>query len=77
MKFRFKIQPFQTEAAESVVRAFAGQPNVGLSPYRRDIGSENNLRLANDKADDLSIKKLTKGNPTMITKFDELKKKNQ
>lgn len=43
MKFRFKIQPFQTEAAESVVRAFAGQPNVGLSPYRRDIGSENNL----------------------------------
>lgn len=41
------------------------------------IGSENNLRLANDKADDLSIKKLTKGNPTMIAKFDELKKKNQ
>ena len=43
MKFRFKIQPFQTEAAESVVRAFTGQPNVGLSPYRRDIGSEKNL----------------------------------
>ena len=41
------------------------------------IGSENNLRLANDKADDLSIKKLTKGNPTMIAKFDELKNKNQ
>ena len=38
------------------------------------IGSENNLRIANDKADDLSIKKLTKGNPTMIAKFDELKR---
>jgi hypothetical protein len=37
------------------------------------IGSENNLRLANNKADDLTIKKLTKGNPTMAAKFDELK----
>jgi hypothetical protein len=35
--------------------------------------SENQLRLANDKADDLSIKKLTHGNPTMKMKFDELK----
>ena len=32
---------------------------------------ENNLRLANNKADDLSIKKLTYGNPTMQKKFDE------
>ena len=37
------------------------------------LGSENNLRLANNKADDLTVKKLTKGNPTMATKFDELK----
>ena len=36
--------------------------------------SENNLRLANNKADDLSIKKLTKGNPTMQAKFAELDK---
>lgn len=35
------------------------------------IGSENNLRLANDKVEDLSIKKLTRGNPTMKAKFDE------
>jgi hypothetical protein len=34
--------------------------------------SENNLRLATEKADELSIKKLTKGNPTMKAKFDEL-----
>ena len=38
------------------------------------LGSENNLRLANNKADDLSVKKLTKGNPTMAAKFAELKK---
>lgn len=34
--------------------------------------SENNLRLANEKADDITVKKLTKGNPTMSQKFDEL-----
>jgi len=37
------------------------------------LSSENNLRLANNKADDLSIKKLTQGNPTMKSKFDDLK----
>jgi len=36
------------------------------------LGSENNLRLANNKADDLTIKKLTKGNPTMAVQFAEL-----
>jgi len=36
------------------------------------LSSENNLRLANDKAEDLTIKKLTYGNPTMKAKFDEL-----
>lgn len=35
------------------------------------IGSENNLRLANDKVEDLSIRKLTRNNPTMKAKFDE------
>ena len=38
------------------------------------LSSENNLRLANNKADDLTIKKLTHGNPTMKSKFDELSK---
>lgn len=37
-------------------------------------GSVNNLRLANNKVDDLSIKKLTKGNPTMQEKFEEARK---
>jgi len=36
------------------------------------IGSERNLRIANDKAQNLSIKKLTKNNPTMAKKFAEL-----
>lgn len=35
------------------------------------LSSENNLRLANDKAQDLTIKRLTRGNPTMAEKFAE------
>lgn len=38
------------------------------------LSSENNLRLANNKSEDLTIKKLTHGNPTMKAKFDELSK---
>lgn len=38
------------------------------------LSSENNLRLANNKADELSIKKLTKNAPTVRAMFDELKK---
>jgi len=37
------------------------------------LSSENNLRLANNKAEDLSIKRLTRNNPTMAAKFAELK----
>lgn len=36
------------------------------------LSSDNNLRLANQKAEDLTIKRLTHGNPTMKAKFDEL-----
>lgn len=38
------------------------------------LSSDNNLRLANQKAEDLTIKKLTHDNPTMKAKFDELNK---
>jgi hypothetical protein len=41
------------------------------------LSSENNLRLANNKADDLTIKKLTYDNPTMKAKFDGLSDKTQ
>jgi conserved hypothethical protein len=37
------------------------------------LGADRNLRLANDKAQDVTIKKLTRGNPTMKARFDELK----
>lgn len=40
------------------------------------LGSENNLRLANNKADDLTVKKLTRSNPTMARKFADFKGKD-
>ena len=38
MKFRFKIQQYQTDAVDSVVRAFTGQPYSDGVSYRRDLG---------------------------------------
>ena len=40
------------------------------------LGTDRNLRLANNKAQDVTIKKLTKRNPTMETKFDKLENNN-
>ena len=41
------------------------------------LKSGNNYRLANDKAQDLSVKKLTRNNPTMKAKFDALKENEE
>ena len=40
------------------------------------MGADRNLRLANDKAQDVTVKKLTRNNPTMSNKFMELKNKS-
>jgi len=49
--------------------------NIDITNFEEKIdallSSENNLRLANNQTDDLTIKKLTYGNPTMKAKFDE------
>ncbi len=41
------------------------------------LSSENNLRLAKDKTEDLTIKRLTRGNPTMKAKFEELSNRTE
>lgn len=38
------------------------------------LGADRNLRLANDKAQEVSVKKLTRNNPTMATLFNDLDK---
>ena len=52
MKLKFKIQQYQTDAVENVVKVFNGQPNKGLAEYVVDKGktyekdSFNNARTA-------------------------------
>ncbi len=38
MKFKFKVQQYQTDAADAVASVFEGQPNQGASVYLRDLG---------------------------------------
>ena len=68
--YRLASEKFQTaiEEIDKTIDHLTKVKNALLS-------SENNLRLANDKAEGLSIKKLTKGNPTMQAKFEALEKK--
>lgn len=46
MKFRFKIQQYQTDAVESVVRVFTGQPYASGVSYRRDVGETHTVDIA-------------------------------
>ena len=64
--YRLAAEKFQTAIAE-IDKSIQHLQKIKESL----IGSENNLRLANDKAEALTIKKLTRGNPTMQAKFDE------
>lgn len=45
MKFKFKIQQYQTDAVENTVAVFQGQPLHTLSAYRRDLGTYQNQRI--------------------------------
>lgn len=45
MKFKFKIQQYQTDAVENTVAVFRGQPSYTLSTYRRDLGTYQNQRI--------------------------------
>lgn len=45
MKFKFKIQQYQTDAIENTVAVFRGQPTHTLSTYRRDLGTYQNQRI--------------------------------
>lgn len=45
MKFKFKIQQYQTDAVENTVAVFHGQPSHTLSAYRRDLGTYRDRRI--------------------------------
>ena len=45
MKFKFKIQQYQTEAVENTVNVFAGQPSHRMAAYRRDVGRKQQQQI--------------------------------
>ncbi len=53
MKFKFKVQQYQTEAVENTVAVFSGQPSNDGNRYRRDIGR--NYQLSTDDEEDYDI----------------------
>lgn len=64
--YRLASEKFQ-KAIEDIDKSIGHLQKIKASL----IGSDNNLSLANETAEDLTIKKLTRGNPTMKQKFDE------
>ena len=52
MKFKFKIQGYQTEAVENTTNIFVGQPNRDPSKYRRDLGKRGSGVIRFDGDDD-------------------------
>jgi len=82
-KFETELEIFKTAFARNYDLA-AGHFQKAIAEIDKSIdhlqktkeallGTDRNLRLANDKAQDVTIKKLTRGNPTMGAKFAELK----
>ncbi len=45
MKFKFKIQQYQTEAVENTVAVFTGQPSHRMAEYRRDLGRRSQQQI--------------------------------
>ncbi len=67
--YRLASEKFKT-AIESIDKSIAQLQKTKENLLR----SEDNLRIANNKAEELSVKKLTRGNPTMSEKFRQLPK---
>lgn len=66
MKFRFKIQQYQTDAVNSVVRVFHGQPVSGDTSYRRDVGEvPETPQMAEEQLSFLAPE------PTLLDEMDE------
>lgn len=70
--YGFKLEGFECIATNELITR-----RLEIQKFNKEalLSSENNLRLANNKAEDLTIKRLTKGNPTMAAKFAELESK--
>jgi hypothetical protein len=84
-KFEFELETFKTAFAKNYdfaskrFQTAIDEIDKSIDHLQKTkealLGTDRNLRLANDKAQDVTIKKLTRGNPTMASKFAELEKR--
>lgn len=51
MKFKFKIQQYQTDAVDDTVAVFNGQPSVDVTTYRRDLGKTKGVQTSTDDSE--------------------------
>jgi len=68
---------YHYEAWKSVANKYSIQIDKSINHLQKTkdalLSADNNYRIANNKAQDVTIKKLTKSNPTMAKKFEENK----
>ena len=62
MKFKYTIQQYQSDAVDSVVKVFSGQPFNDRIHYRMDMGNDSKIRLSSSLLSTLSPEELSAGN---------------
>ena len=55
MKFNFKIQQYQTDAVDSIVKVFVGQPYQEPGSYRRDIGNATEVKENSQMSSSMAV----------------------
>lgn len=82
MKFNFKKQQYQTDAVDSIVDVFEGQPNFALAKYRRDMGKAikdtHQRSLWDDEPDDVGFKNenITLSDGQLLNNIQKIQEKN-
>lgn len=82
MKFRFKVQKYQTDAAESVTRVFEGQPNQGAAVYLRDMGRQRprpqtEMQLGLDSEEGYANALISLTSAELLTNVKRVQRENQ
>lgn len=76
MKFKFKIQQYQTDAVECIARVFDGEPCIDKTLYRRDIGKVNSPMLRFENEEGYSNHELVQSEGNLLENIRQLQLEN-
>ena len=76
MKFKFKIQQYQTDAVECIARVFDGEPCIDKTLYRRDIGKVNSPTLRFENEEGYSNHELVQSEGNLLENIRQLQLEN-